>query len=113
MYDKKNISWEEYTRLIVPNRNNHMATQIRRPNRFNNRNSVNFPEINIVDVNKLEEGNRSCMICLDEFHTGEKVTALPCIHFFHEMCIKNWFNIKQFCPICKLAINNNNNLNNY
>ena len=59
-------------------------------------------------MNKLEEGNRSCMICLDEFHTGEKVTALPCIHFFHTPCIRKWMEKKKECPVCKFVLTQEN-----
>ena len=63
-----------------------------------------FPEIVIQDVNKLEEGNKKCMICLEDFHTNEKVTSLPCIHFFHPKCIKLWMEKKLECPVCKLVL---------
>ena len=60
------------------------------------------------NVNKLEEGNKKCTICLEEFKSKEKVTALPCIHFFHTKCIKQWMENKQECPVCKLELTRTN-----
>ena len=68
----------------------------------------NLPEITIEDVNKLEEGNKKCVICLEEFKSKEKVTALPCIHFFHTPCIKNWVKKNNNCPICKFELTREN-----
>jgi len=64
----------------------------------------NFPEIVIEDINKLEEGNKKCVICLEDFVSKEKVIALPCIHFFHKPCIKKWVIKENTCPICKFEL---------
>ena len=72
-----------------------------------------FAITKLKNINSLNNDSKNCTICLEYFKKGDKVIYLPCIHFFHEMCIKNWIKIKQFCPVCKLEINNNNNLNNY
>ena len=71
----------------------------------------NFNEIVIEDINKLEEGNKRCSICLEEFSNNEKVTSLPCIHFFHTPCIKNWIKRQNTCPVCKFELTQEN-LNN-
>ena len=73
-----------------------------------NENPINFPEIIIQDINKLEEANRKCMICLEDFMSKEKVTALPCIHFFHTPCIKEWIKEKNECPVCKFELTQQN-----
>jgi hypothetical protein len=67
-----------------------------------------FPEMTIEDVNKLEESNRRCVICLEDFYSGEKITALPCVHFFHKQCIKNWIKKQKNCPICKFELTEEN-----
>ena len=69
---------------------------------------LSFPEIVIEDINKLEEANKSCMICLEEFKSKEKVTALPCLHYFHTNCIKKWMKRKNECPICKFKLTKEN-----
>ena len=76
----------------------------------NNRNDskLSFPEIIIEDINKLEDGNKSCVICLEEFNSKEKVTALPFLHYFHTNCIKKWMKRKTECPVCKFELTKEN-----
>ena len=74
----------------------------------NKENPLIIPEIVIQDVNHLEEGNKRCMICLDYFISNEKVSALPCVHFFHTKCIKKWMEKKKECPVCKLVLTKHN-----
>ena len=75
---------------------------------LNKQNPLNFPEIIIKDVNKLEDANKRCMICLEYFISNEKVSALPCIHLFHIKCIKKWTERKKECPVCKLVLTQHN-----
>ena len=49
-----------------------------------------------------------CTICIDEYIIGSKVLTLPCMHNFHESCIKKWFKQNCTCPICKFKIEMNN-----
>ena len=67
-----------------------------------------FPQIKIEDLNKLEECNRSCHICLLPFQVGEEVTSLPCIHFFHNICINKWLEKEKICPVCKFELTQEN-----
>lgn len=53
---------------------------------------------------KPSDNNYRCIICLSEFHIGEKESILPCLHIFHSTCIETWINNKQWCPICKYDI---------
>ena len=65
-------------------------------------------------VNKLEEvelneqfeniEENKCAICLEIFSIGDKVSYLPCPHYFHSSCIKNWLKIKNKCPYCNNII---------
>ena len=65
-------------------------------------------------VNKLEEVELNkqfenieeikCAICLEIFSIGDKVSYLPCLHYFHSSCIKNWIKIKNKCPYCNNII---------
>ena len=68
-----------------------------------------FAVTKLKNINSLNDDSKNCIICLEDFKKNDKVIYLPCIHFFHEMCIKNWIKEKQFCPVCKLEINNNLN----
>ena len=67
-----------------------------------------FPETKIEDVNKLDQEKRNCVICLEDFKSGEKATLLPCVHLFHKNCIKSWLKTKNMCPICKFVLTRDN-----
>ena len=69
----------------------------------------NLPISIMTDVHKLSEDSKKCLICFDEFNNGDKSIFLPCIHIFHEACIKKWLSKKNACPICKNKIDPNNN----
>jgi len=91
------------------NDNNNIYLRPNNENIFlNKRRQSSLPEFVIEDINKLEETNRKCMICLDEFISKEKVTALPCVHFFHPKCIQKWVEKKNECPICKFVLTEEN-----
>ena len=82
---------------------------IRNRNNSQGKHAINhFPEIVIEDVGKLDEVNKKCVICLEEFKNKEKVTALPCIHLFHTPCIKDWLKKQKICPICKFELTQEN-----
>ena len=55
----------------------------------------------------LMDGNSqaSCVICMDEFKKGIKVTELNCKHIFCTNCINKWLGeSSRHCPICKSNI---------
>ena len=53
-------------------------------------------------INKLD--NKQCLICLDNYLVGEKISYLPCFHMFHYLCIKSWVARSNKCPLCKNII---------
>ena len=95
---------------LINRENDNLHNLFVRTNSNRNRNDRNirsfplsFPEIVIEDINKLEE-----VVCLEEFKSKEKVTALPCFHYFHTNCIKKWLERKNECPICKFELTKKN-----
>ena len=46
----------------------------------------------------------SCIICLNEFKDGSKITKLPCGHYYCWHCIDKWFDDSVVCPLCKKDI---------
>ena len=87
--------------------------EMRRGTRF----KVNNNEINkileqlqvtkIEDINKLNDENKKCVICLEDFKNYDKSIYLPCFHLFHEKRITGWINTRKgFCPVCRTLINN-------
>lgn len=54
----------------------------------------------LVDLND-EENKTACAVCKDEILVVEKVTELPCSHYYHWDCIVPWLNIRNTCPVCR------------
>ena len=57
----------------------------------------------------LHKRNRSsddsdCLICIECMDVGQKVMSLPCLHQFHEACIRTWLIHNKKCPICNLNV---------
>ena len=72
-------------------------------------NNINIDAImNLLPSSEIKEkkdgDNNNCIVCLNDFEIGDKVTSLPCLHMFHTDCIKNWLQSKNHCPICKYSI---------
>ncbi|XP_060173705.1 probable E3 ubiquitin-protein ligase HIP1 [Lycium barbarum] len=44
-----------------------------------------------------------CSICQEEYAIGDEIGNLGCEHGYHMECIKQWFELKNWCPICKAA----------
>ncbi|XP_059285509.1 probable E3 ubiquitin-protein ligase HIP1 [Lycium ferocissimum] len=44
-----------------------------------------------------------CSICQEEYAIGDEIGNLGCEHGYHMECIKQWFKLKNWCPICKAA----------
>ena len=65
----------------------------------------NLLEYELYKVDKLEEGNKKCVICLEYFKDGDKIISLPCVHIYHGNCIKKWLLETNFCPIYKYTFN--------
>ena len=68
----------------------------------------NLPITKLNDIEKLSDEDKKCTICLENFNKNDNIIHLPCIHFFHEVCIKNWFQRQNFCPICRFKITSEN-----
>lgn len=59
-----------------------------------------YPETSITN-DQLEE-NRICSICHSEFVQDQhKIRILPCLHYFHSQCIKDWLDKSSTCPLCR------------
>lgn len=87
------------------NRSNELARNVSFPGRQRiNKNLLKKLPINIIK-GKSNDCNKSCVICLENFKTGERYMTLPCFHFFHEKCAKKWLKKSNKCPICLLEIN--------
>ena len=94
--------------------NNNINNLIRNNNNINineERNNSNNDLVNLLEeieltqdiINKAE--SKECSICLEEYYVNNKICYLPCFHFFHSVCIKNWLSKSKKCPLCNIDIN--------
>ena len=83
-------------REIVPN--NHIQPNIKN----NNSNNISelLEEVNVTDKILEKKEQEECAICLGDFELNEKICYLPCFHFFHAECIKDYIKKKPICPLC-------------
>ncbi|XP_018564243.1 E3 ubiquitin-protein ligase RNF126-B isoform X3 [Anoplophora glabripennis] len=42
-----------------------------------------------------------CSVCWEDFLSKENVRQLPCLHIYHEPCIRPWLELHGTCPICR------------
>ena len=66
-------------------------------NKYLNETEIN--ENSIIELNKQD-----CIICLEKFSISDKICFLPCLHYFHSICIKSWAKQSNKCPLCKNPI---------
>ena len=54
----------------------------------------------------MNNSDNNCMICLEEIVNFDSNSKLPCgcINYFHGKCLKEWFNLNNYCPICRKDI---------
>ncbi|MCD7470919.1 hypothetical protein HAX54_011156 [Datura stramonium] len=60
----------------------------------------NLPLV-VVSDEDLKAGSLACAVCKDDILLMEKVTRLPCSHYYHCDCIVPWLNIRNTCPVCR------------
>jgi Ring finger domain len=58
----------------------------------------------IILSDEKEKEIVTCAICKDEMAVEEKVTKLPCGHFYHKDCIVPWLGIRNSCPVCRFEL---------
>lgn len=49
----------------------------------------------------VDDNERQCMVCLEEFQDGENLRILPCLHRYHQRCVDRWLKENRHCPVCK------------
>ena len=52
----------------------------------------------------LNEKNKFCAVCKEEFNTDEICLIMPCNHFFHEGCLIPWLKLRNSCPLCRFEL---------
>ena len=49
-------------------------------------------------------GAEWCAICLAQLQKGERYSALPCAHSYHEECLSTWLQRQASCPSCRAPV---------
>lgn len=65
-------------------------------------------DINLSDIGEVEE----CLICQERLlnaEMGPMVMLSACRHVFHEDCVRRWFTLQNWCPICRAVISADGN----
>ena len=57
-------------------------------------------DVNIV----VMKANKDCAICMDPTEPSDDFSFLPCAHYFHQVCISEWFLENNSCPLCRVEI---------
>ena len=87
-----------------------IGTSTIRPNNYQiiynyqnyNNNHNNLSSIRGIKIERVKENiKEECTICCENFQKNEDILYLPCKHCFHPLCIKEWFNNKKECPLCR------------
>ena len=47
-----------------------------------------------------EEVEVQCAICREEYADEDTTCILPCAHFYHSACVREWLKINRTCPVC-------------
>lgn len=43
-----------------------------------------------------------CAICLDDYSPKQYIKILPCLHYYHKHCIRQWLCERETtCPMCR------------
>ena len=64
----------------------------------------NLTKTLVTPEDLTNDETKDCVICLEEFTSGEEVVKLTCGHLFHEECILGWLKINCTCPMCRLEL---------
>ena len=58
----------------------------------------------VDNKNSYAEEAPSCVICLEDFKSGDTIRELPCNHSFHSDCVDTWLRRNASCPNCRATI---------
>ena len=68
--------------------------------------------IDFKDLDKINQEENKCNICLDCFSEESKLLKLKCNHIFDHECIENWLKKhSNKCPICRIEIDKGHPIN--
>ncbi|XP_010552363.1 PREDICTED: E3 ubiquitin-protein ligase RING1 [Tarenaya hassleriana] len=63
--------------------------------------SEELPVAELTTEELRERDLAICAVCLEEFVASEKLSELPCGHYYHKECIVPRLMTRNTCPICR------------
>ena len=57
-----------------------------------------------IKKQKIGKSTRKCIFCMEAFQKEDIIKILPCRHYFHNKCLKPWFNRDHSCPTCRFDL---------
>jgi len=63
-----------------------------------------LPLVTVRPPDLIDPNNRECCICMEEITVASTVTRLPCAHFFHPKCSRDWLRLSCKCPVCRYEL---------
>lgn len=71
---------------------------------------ASLPTNKFTEANKknFSDENKMCTICQMNYEVDDEYIIVPCLHRFHSSCCKQWFAMKDTCPICKQKVSAGN-----
>jgi E3 ubiquitin-protein ligase BIG BROTHER-like protein len=68
--------------------------------------SKGISEEQFSQLNKFEAKGAEdvCSICYCSVKEGEELNLLPCSHYFHVDCLREWLLKEKVCPLCKQEV---------
>jgi hypothetical protein len=65
---------------------------------------TNKETLSSLPLKTIDKSDDKCAVCLDDFVEGDKVPQLPCSHYFHDACVKEWLKSHHTCPTCRFDL---------
>lgn len=59
-----------------------------------------LPTIRFVNDEELDESEKECSICIEEYKVNDRLKVIACAHKFHSDCIRAWLKKNETCPLC-------------
>jgi E3 ubiquitin-protein ligase RNF115/126 len=58
----------------------------------------------VVSEENCDLKDKECPVCQDHYAEGDKLTQMPCQHWFHTDCLIPWLELHSNCPVCRKDI---------
>jgi hypothetical protein len=64
-----------------------------------------YEEVDDIELEERHLRNQDlCQICQESFRLGDDAKRLQCRHFFHPLCLLEWLQRNNTCPLCRLPL---------